>query len=127
MLHLNPALAQQLCQIDYDRHMALVLVAGDGAILGVVRLATDPEGDSGEFALIVRSDRQDVGLGRRLLQAILDYAHDRGLCEVWGDVAAENPPMLGLARAFGFQGVHGETDPWRVRMTKRLEPGPAMA
>jgi len=123
MLHLNPALAQQLCQIDYDRHMALVLEAADGQILGVVRLATDPEGDSGEFALIVRSDRQDEGLGRRLLQTILDYARDRGLSEVWGDVAAENPRMLGLARAFGFAGRQGEADPWRVRMTKRLEPG----
>jgi acetyltransferase len=127
MQRLNPALAQQLCQIDYDRHMALVLEAADGQILGVVRLDTDPQGDSGEFALIVRSDRQEEDLGRRLLQAILDYARDRGLSEVWGDVAAENAGMLGLTRAFGFTGVHGEADPWRLRVTKRLEPAASAA
>jgi len=121
MLHLNPALARQLCQIDYDRHMALVLENPAGEILGVGRLVEDPQGDSAEFALIVRSDRQNQGLGRRLLQAVLDYGRERGLREVWGDVAGDNPRMLGMTHAFGFTSAPGEADLGRVRVTRRLE------
>jgi len=122
MLRLNPALAHQLCQIDYDRHMALLLETATGDILGVGRLVTDPEGESGEFALIVRSDRQNQGLGRLLLGAVLDYGRERGLTEVWGDVAGDNPRMLGMTRAFGFTGGLDEADLGRVRVSKRLEP-----
>ena len=127
MLHLNPALARQLCQVDYDRHMALLLETASGEILGVGRLVEDPQGDSAEFALIVRSDRQNYGLGRLLLQAVLDYGRGRGLTEVWGDVAADNPRMLGMTHAFGFTTTRGEADPWRVQVTKRLEPVAAAA
>ena len=122
MQHLNPALARQLCQIDYDRHMALLLETAAGDILGVGRLVTDPEGESAEFALIVRSDRQEQGLGRMLLQAVLDYGRARGLAQVWGDVAAENPRMLEMSRAFGFTASRGEADLGRLRVTKQLEP-----
>jgi len=126
MLHLDPRLARQLCQIDYDRHMALVLETARGEILGVGRLVEDPQGDSGEFALLVRSDRQNAGLGRLLLQAVLDYGRDRGLKEVWGDVAADNPRMLGMTRAFGFTAAPSEADFGRMRVARRLDdPEPA--
>jgi acetyltransferase len=120
MLHLNPALANQLCQIDYDRHMALVLETAAGEILGVGRLVEDPQGEGGEFALVVRSDRQNQRLGRMLLQAVLDYGRARGLTEVWGDVAADNPRMLGMTRAFGFTSAPSEADLGRVRVSRRL-------
>jgi len=96
------AWAARLSQIDYDREMALVAVA-DGAILGVARFATDPEGENAEFALFVRSDRQDLGLGRRLLADLLDVARRRGIRRVWGEVTAGNSNMLELTQAMGFQ------------------------
>lgn len=120
MQSLNPALAAQLCQIDYDRHMALVLEDGAGQILGVGRLASDPRGDAAEFALIVRSDHQNGGLGRLLLDAVLDHARACGLTEVWGDVAVDNPRMLEMAEAFGFTSARSADDPGRLRVTKRL-------
>lgn len=127
ILHLNPALARQLCQVDYDRHMALLLETASGEILGVGCLVEDPQGGSAEFVLIVRSDRQNCGPGRLLLQAVPDYGLGRGLTEVWGDVAADNPRMLGMTHAFGFTTTRGEADPWRVQVTKRLEPVAAAA
>ena len=96
------AWAARLSQIDYDREMALVAVA-DGSILGVARLAADPEGDNAEFALFVRSDRHDLGLGRRLLADLLDVARSRGIRRVWGEVMASNSNMLELTQAMGFQ------------------------
>ena len=117
--HLPPAWAQRLSQIDYDREMALVAETADGAILGVARLAADPEGETAEFALMVRSDWRDHGLGRRLLQALLDYAVTRGLRRVWGDVASDNGRMLDLCEAFGF-GREPGGDPTRSKVIKAL-------
>ena len=102
MGHLNEDLATRLCQIDYDRHMALVAETPAGDLAGVGRLVEDPEGETAEFALMVRSDQQHHGLGHLLLQALIDYAADRGLRDVWCDVARANDRMLDLARDLGF-------------------------
>jgi acetyltransferase len=122
MLHLDRDLATRLSQIDYDRHMALVAETAAGALVGVGRLVEDPEGATAEFALMVRSDRQDHGLGRILLQALLDYAAARGLREVWGDVARENARMLDLARDLGFAAAPSSDDLLRVCVTRAISP-----
>jgi acetyltransferase len=123
--HLSPELAGQLSQIDYDRQMALVAEDAAGHLLGVARLIFDPEGESAEYALLVRSDRQNHGLGGRLFQALLDYAAARGVREVWGDVAHDNVRMLELAHALGFRREAGE-DPSRFRLVwtpSKPQPG----
>lgn len=124
MRHLSPDLTARLTQLDYDRHMAFVAEAPDGEIWGVGRLVEDPEGDSGEYALMVRSDRQELGIGRMLLKEVLDYAAARGLKEVWGDVARENHRMRAMAEAFGFRAHADEDDMARVRVVRRI-PEPA--
>jgi acetyltransferase len=124
MRHLSPDMTARLTQLDYDRHMAFVAEAPDGEIWGVGRLVEDPEGDSGEYALMVRSDRQELGIGRMLLKEVLDYAAARGLKEVWGDVARENHRMRAMAEAFGFRTHTDEDDMARVRVVRRI-PEPA--
>ncbi|WP_312164552.1 bifunctional acetate--CoA ligase family protein/GNAT family N-acetyltransferase [Phenylobacterium sp.] len=109
---------ERLSQIDYDREMALVVDDGR-QILGVSRLAGDPQGETAEFALMVRTDQQHQGLGRLLLGEILDYAAAKGLSEVWGDVARENAPMLATAKSFGFERRAAE-DFSRVKIVKSL-------
>lgn len=116
---LPPLWAARLSQIDYDREMALVAERLDGALLGVARLASDPDGASAEFALLVRSDMQDQGLGRTLLSALLDHARARKIGSVWGAVATGNTAMLDMARAFGFASERTE-DPAQLRVTKVL-------
>ena len=110
--------AARLSQIDYDREMALVALQG-AEIVGVCRIVADPQGDTAEFALLVRSDWQHRGLGGALLAAILDYATGRGLNEVWGEVEAGNRPMLDLASDLGFAREAG-SEPSLVRITKGL-------
>jgi acetyltransferase len=112
--------AARLSQIDYDREMALVALQG-AEIIGVCRIAADPEGGTAEFALLVRSDWQHRGLGRALLAAITDYAAGRGLNQVWGEVEAGNGPMLDLARDLGF-GQKAGSDPSLIRIAKSLAP-----
>lgn len=118
---LSPELATRLAQIDYDRQMALVAEDAAGDFLGVGRLARDPEGESGEFAVMVRTDRQHHGLGHILLQAVVDVAAARGLKRVWGEVLRENRPMLDLAHDLGFRTTGPGDDLTRVRVEKTLD------
>ena len=112
-------LAARLSQIDYDREMALIAQdpAGDepAAILGVVRLISDPDNIQGEFAVMVRSDLKGHGLGHRLMEEMLAGARLRGLSAVEGDVLAENTTMLTMAKALGGV-VEASTDARIVRV-----------
>jgi acetyltransferase len=93
----------RLTQIDYDREIALIAFrAEDPLPIGVVRLQADPDGDEGEFAILVRGDLQGQGLGTALMQRILDVARQRGLSRVIGSVQRNNTQMIQLAKEFGF-------------------------
>lgn len=101
---LSHELAARLTQIDYDREMAL-LAAPEGDprdLWGVVRLAADPDIETAEFALVVRSDRQNLGLGRLLLGQLIAYARRRGITRLWGGVMRENRGMRELVANLGF-------------------------
>ncbi len=107
--------AARLSQIDYDREMALAAIDPGGDILGVARLAGDPEGETAEFALLVRSDHQRRGLGRALMQMLIDYARARRYRELWGSIACDNGRMIDLARDLGFVRTADPSDPSLVR------------
>ena len=126
------ALAARLSQIDYDREMAFVacpVTAGErGEIDGAARLAADPDGDSAEFGIMVRSDLAGRGIGHRLMQELLAYADTRGIRRVFGDVLRENHRMLKLAGDFGFtvESDDGKGTSRLVRTrTKYASPAPA--
>ncbi len=95
-------MALRLTQLDYDREMAFVAIAPDGSLAGVSRLACDPDYLGAEYALIVRSDMQGLGLGSTLMGQIIAYAKASGLKELTGLVLAANPGMQSLVRRLGF-------------------------
>lgn len=102
MTQLPPKLLARLTQIDYDREMALLLLNSSQEILGIGRLAADPDNLSAEFAIAVRSDLKGHGLGKLLLQRLIEYAKRRGTGELTGEILEENARMLSLARELGF-------------------------
>ncbi len=112
--------AARLSQIDYDREMALAALDAAGEILGVARLGGDPEGETAEFALLVRSDHQRRGLGRTLMEALIAYAKAHGYRRMWGALAAENQRMLDLAASLGFETKTDPSDPAMQRATLKL-------
>ena len=100
--------------------MALAALDAAGEILGVARLAGDPEGETAEFALLVRSDHQRRGLGRTLMEALIAYAKAHGYRRMWGALAAENQRMLDLAASLGFETKTDPSDPAMQRATLKL-------
>ncbi|HYM33239.1 MAG TPA: bifunctional acetate--CoA ligase family protein/GNAT family N-acetyltransferase [Candidatus Cybelea sp.] len=117
---LTPHLMARLTQIDYDREMALVLCedgkpAGSAEVFGVVRVAADPDNDTAEFAIIVRSDVAGRGFGTFLMGSIIDYARSRGIRSLFGDILHENTNMLALCRRLGFTVRAIPEDPSIVR------------
>jgi acetyltransferase len=126
MRHLSPELSASLTQIDYDRQMALVAEDPAEGLLAAARLNADPEGETAEFALLVRSDRQRQGLGGLMLRRLLDHARGRGLACVWGETSRANGQMIELAQELGFE-LRAAEDPMDVRLVRMLAAGRAGA
>jgi acetyltransferase len=130
---IQSGMAARLSQIDYSREMALVAVATDpdtakDAVLGVARFIADPNFETAEYAIMVRSDQKGRGLGYELMTELIAYARSRGLKTIHGDVLRENVTMLQMAGELGF--VQADTDsPEVVRvtidLTKPVPPQPA--
>jgi acetyltransferase len=90
-------------QIDYARAMAFIALREDQSeLLGVARLAADPDYLSSEYAVIVRSDLKGCGLGWALMHHLIRYAESEGLRDLHGDVLAANERMLKMCRDLGF-------------------------
>jgi len=102
---LSPAQLVRLTQIDYDREMAFIatIEKEDREVeVGVARYATNPDGESCEFAIVVADDWQGKGLARRLMGVIIETARARGLSFMNGDFLSENRRMIQFVSSLGF-------------------------
>lgn len=103
---LTPQLLARLVNVDLTRDAALIAtVAFDGAEtpVGVGRYALTDDGRTAEIAVTVADAWQGCGLGRLLLERVIDAARRNGVRELTGDVLATNARMLALARRLGFR------------------------
>jgi len=117
MTELTPDMLDRMVNFDPERVAAYVATDEDGEIRGEARLFVDRTLDSAEFALIVDPELTGLGVGRRLMRALIDDALGRGLTELWGSVLAENATMLDFCSRLGAtrEAVPGEPDLVRVR------------
>jgi acetyltransferase len=102
---LNPEMLARFTQIDYDREIALVAIDEDSEtdnMLGVARIIGDPDGKTGEFAVLVGDAWQGKGIGGNLLEKCLSIAEKQGFKTVHGIVLHENRNMLALGKKLGF-------------------------
>ncbi|GAM74285.1 protein acetyltransferase [Vibrio ishigakensis] len=58
--------------------MALVAVVED-EIIGVSRIISDIRTNTAEFAVLIRSDKKGIGLGKILMQAAITHSKNKGL------------------------------------------------
>lgn len=101
----------RLTQLDYARAMAFIAFDENNEMVGVVRLHSDSIYESGEYAILLRSDLKGRGLGWALMQLIIDYARSEGLKTISGDVLKENVVMLEMCRQLGFEIKPDPTEP----------------
>ncbi len=98
----------RICHVDYDRVIALVAERKDPAtglteIIGVGRLERIPHTPYAEFAVVISDAAQGKGLGRHMMERLIEVARSEGVERLSAEVHSENGPMLELCRKLGFQ------------------------
>ncbi|TXT26401.1 MAG: hypothetical protein FD134_561 [Gallionellaceae bacterium] len=120
---LTPTMLVRFTQIDYSREMALVAVTeerGAETELGVARFATNPDGETCEFAIVIADSMRGKGLGQKLMTVLMDAARSKGLKVMEGDVLKNNSSMLKLMARLGFASETSAEDGGIKRVSKML-------
>jgi RimJ/RimL family protein N-acetyltransferase len=101
----------KLTELDCRRAMAFIAFdEANSETLGVVWLYCDSVHETGEYAILLRSDLKGRGLGWALMQLIIEYAKSEGLSRIDGQVLQENSVMLKMCRELGFKVVTNAED-----------------
>jgi acetyltransferase len=118
---LTPSMLARYTRIDYDRELALVATVQipnpehrghpQEEIIGFAHYLRNPDGRGAEYALVIADNWQRHGLGRELLQGLLQAAREQHLAYIEGFVLAANRPMLGLMTRMGFHNDPDMDDP----------------
>jgi acetyltransferase len=95
------SLLQALTHIDQQQHVAFVAESDDGQIVADARYVRLADSGDADFALVVSDAWQRQGLGRALLQRLMQHARAQGVQALVGDVLWDNAPMIAMVRAFG--------------------------
>jgi hypothetical protein len=103
----SPQFIARLTDLDYARAMAFVAIdEASNETLGVARLHAGAIHETGEYAILLRSDLkgQRDGLGWALMQLIIEYAKSEGLKRVEG----HSPREYGHAENVQGIGIRGQ-------------------
>ena len=80
----------------------------------------DPDVRTAEYAIIVRTDWKGQGLGYALMNRLLNFAADRGIATIFGEVLRENEGMLNMARDLGFSASPDPDDPSVIEVRRQV-------
>ncbi len=89
--------AQTFLDVDYVDRLALVATAREKereVIIAVGRYAREPGGPYADCAFTVRDDWQDKGIGRTLVNRLIEVARARGVEGFEADVLVQNTRMM---------------------------------
>jgi acetyltransferase len=116
----------RLARLDYAQAMAFIAFdEATGDTIGVVRLHSDADHETGEFAILLRSDLKGRGLGWALMEMMIEYARSEGLKRVFGQILPENLVMLRMCRELGFEITTDPEDRGLRDVTLVLDPSSA--
>lgn len=95
----------RMTQIDYNREMAIIAELEENGVrkmAGVVRIIADAWGETAEFAIVIADPWQNLGLGSRLMDYMLEIARDKGIRKVFASVLRSNAHMIRMFKSRGF-------------------------
>lgn len=93
------------CNVDYDREIGIVAELseeGRRKILGVVRLIVEPDGKTGEIAVVVADPWQGLGLGSKMMDYMIEICKDKNLETIYGVMLPDNRRAIRLMKKMGF-------------------------
>jgi len=105
IVELPMALLERMVNQDHRRGLALVALGeqqGNAVIIAEARCVLDETERTAEFAVAVADEFQRRGLGIKLLKTLVTYASRKGVRRLFGEILADNQPMVALARRGGF-------------------------
>jgi acetyltransferase len=120
---LTPAMLEHFTHPDYDREMALIVIANQDGVedeIGVARYVKYPDGRQCEFALAIADAWHGKGVGATLMQALMANARSVGLESMEGFVLTTNQAMLKLVKFLGFSSEISNDDPTQLTVRKDL-------
>ena len=97
-------LLARYCNLDYSREVTIIAEhqGGSRVIVGAGSIIVEPDGKSGEFAVVVSDEWQGIGLGSKLLDHLIMIARDLRLASIFGYVLSNNYRMLHMCAKMGF-------------------------
>jgi len=105
-LDLTPAELSYFTEVDFDHHVALVAELLDGPEpqpVAVGRMVRKPEQpDHAEIAITVTDAMQGKGIGKIMLDRLVECARELGISRMDASVLAENRRMIRLIRKTGL-------------------------
>jgi len=79
-----------------------------------------PDGDNDyELAIFVLQDYQQAGIGTHLIESLLGYGDEHGICKVWLTVERWNHPAVSLYEKVGFETTGAES--FELEMAIRID------
>lgn len=99
-------LLELLTDNDHLRHEAFIAIDDNGAsqrAVAVAHYALDDDGRAAECAVVVSDDWQGLGLGKRMLQRLIDRAREHGLERIYSIESADNVRVKRFAGEMGFE------------------------
>jgi acetyltransferase len=120
---LSEATLKELTCVDQRRHVAFVLTVtehGTERIVGEARYAMSSDQETAEFGIAVADEYRGLGLGARLVAALIDAARASDLRWLVGEVLAGNSRMLTFIRRCGFSETTRGVAPGLVRVERSV-------
>jgi acetate---CoA ligase (ADP-forming) len=97
--------AVHYCTVDYNNSFAYVAEEGKGEerrFIAIARYYRLPNKRSAEVAFAIEDSHQNVGLGTRLIQALVNVAREKGIAVFESWVLGEHSQMMDAFRGYGF-------------------------
>lgn len=121
--------AIRYCTVDYNHTFAYVAEIGKGKdrkIIAITRYYRLPDKRSAEVAFAVEDAYQNIGLGTRLIEALVNVARENNISFFEAYVLGQNKQMITAFTDYGFRvfsnledGVHHVTFP--IKQTRRVD------
>jgi RimJ/RimL family protein N-acetyltransferase len=109
--------AQRLCNVDFDKDVAFVAVAGpreNEEVVGTGAYFLNPSTNLAEVAYMIVPELQGTGLGSALQERLKDFAVAHGVRGFVAEVLQANMAMLNLAKRLGKIEIKSEDGTYHV-------------